>query len=125
MTEIAAILEALRPALARCYFRQLALIIEATLSMTGRITMLGIARWTEEGGSYRTVQRFFKQSHDWAKLRWLLIQADLKANTDKVFLLAGDEVVVTKAGKQTHGLGKFFYPAPIEQYRAYALSISI
>ena len=71
------------------------------------------------------MQRFFKQSHDWAKLRWLLIQADLKANTGKVFLLAGDEVVVTKAGKQTHGLGKFFYQAPIAQYRAYASSISI
>jgi putative transposase len=124
MTEIAAILEALRPALATRHFRQLVLIIEATLSMTGRVTMLSIARWTEEGGSYRTVQRFFKQSHDWAKLRWLLIQADLKANTGKVFLLAGDEVVVTKAGKQTYGLGKFFYPAPIAQCRAYALSIS-
>jgi putative transposase len=125
MTEIAAILEALRPALARRYFRQLTLIVEAMLSMTGRVTMLSIARWTEEGGSYRTVQRFFKHSHDWAKLRWLLIQADLKANTDKVFLLAGDEVVVTKAGKKTHGLGKFFYPAPIERCRACALSISI
>jgi len=34
------------------------LIIEATLSMTGRVTMLGISRWTEKGGSYRTVQRF-------------------------------------------------------------------
>ena len=125
MPEIVAILEALRPALATRHFRQLALIIEATLSMTGRVTMLGIARWTEEGGSYRTVQHFFKQSHDWAKLRWLLIQADLKVNTGKVFLLAGDEVVVTKAGKKTHGLGKFFYPAPIEPCQVYALSISI
>ena len=125
MPEIVAILEALRPALAARHFRQLALIIEATLSMTGRVTMLGIARWAEEGGSYRTVQRFFKQPHDWAKLGWLLIQGNLKANADKVFLLAGDEVVVTKAGKQTHGLGKFFYPPPIGPCRAYVLSIPI
>jgi putative transposase len=34
-------------------------MIEAVLAMTGRVTMLGISRWTEEGGSYRTVQRFF------------------------------------------------------------------
>ena len=51
MTEIAAILEALRPALATRHFRQLVLIVEATLSMTGRVTMLSIARWTEEGGA--------------------------------------------------------------------------
>ncbi len=36
--------------------RHLILISEALLSMTGRITMLGISRWTEAGGSYRTIQ---------------------------------------------------------------------
>jgi hypothetical protein len=30
----------------------------AMIAMTGRITMLGIARWAGNGGSYRTVQRF-------------------------------------------------------------------
>jgi len=29
------------------------------LVMTGRVTMLGLARWAGKGGSYRTVQRFF------------------------------------------------------------------
>jgi hypothetical protein len=33
----------------------LILICEAMLAMTGRVTMLGIARWTEKGGSYRTL----------------------------------------------------------------------
>ena len=27
--------------------------------MTGRVTMLNISRWTLQGGSYRTIQRFF------------------------------------------------------------------
>jgi putative transposase len=39
--------------------RQLAIIAQAMLSMTGRITMLSLSRWTDKGGSYRTIQRFF------------------------------------------------------------------
>ena len=39
--------------------RQLAIIAQAILTMTGRVTMRGISRWTDNGGSYRTVQRFF------------------------------------------------------------------
>jgi putative transposase len=43
---------------------QLIVIVEAMLAMTGGVTMLGIFRWTEKGGSYRTLQRFFKEEHD-------------------------------------------------------------
>ena len=39
---------------------QLAIIAQAILTMTGRVTMLGISRWAEKGGSYRTVQRFLR-----------------------------------------------------------------
>ena len=39
--------------------RQMNHIITAMLSMTGRITMLGLSRWAGEGGSYRTIQRFY------------------------------------------------------------------
>ena len=123
MNEIITILEILRPVLATKTLKQLVCIIEATLSMTGRVTMLGIARWTEKGCSYRTVQRFFKQPIDWAQLCWLLIQQHLLTRLDKVFLLAGDEVVVTKAGKHTHGLGKFFYPVSAKPCPACVLSI--
>ena len=35
------------------------IVVLALLSMTGRVTMLNISRWTGQGGSYRTVQRFF------------------------------------------------------------------
>lgn len=40
--------------------RQLASIAQAILTLTGRISMLGISRWAEKGGSYRTIQRFFQ-----------------------------------------------------------------
>ena len=77
MFEIIAILEALSPSLSTKNLKHLRLIIESTLSMTGRVTMLGISRWTEKGGSYRTVQRFFEEKHPWAELRWLLIKSHL------------------------------------------------
>lgn len=38
---------------------QINLIITPMLSMTGRITMLGLYRWAGDGGSYRTIQRFY------------------------------------------------------------------
>lgn len=34
--------------------KRLAIVILAMLAMAGRITILGISRWTEDGGSYRT-----------------------------------------------------------------------
>ena len=108
MPEIIAILEALSPSLSTKTLKHLRLLIEATLSMTGRVTMLGISRWTEKGGSYRTVQRFFKGTHKWAELRWLLIKSQLKETCLGTRVLIGDEVVVTKTGKKTHGLSRFF-----------------
>lgn len=41
------------------------------LVMTGRVTMLGISRWTGQGGSYRTIQQFFyTKAIPWAILCW-------------------------------------------------------
>ncbi|MEN8131804.1 MAG: hypothetical protein ABFS45_16770 [Pseudomonadota bacterium] len=37
--------------------------------MTGRVTMLGISRWSKPGGSYRTAQRFFTTTLNWGKVR--------------------------------------------------------
>jgi hypothetical protein len=108
MFEIIAILEALSPSLSTKNLKHLSLIIESTLSMTGRVTMLGISRWTEKGGSYRTVQRFFEEKHQWAELRWLLIKSHISEKCLGTWILIGDEVVITKSGKQTHGLGRFF-----------------
>lgn len=107
MNEIVAVLEIIRPLLAARHFRQLLLLVEACLSMTGRVTMLGLSRWAEPGGSYRTIQRFFNHAHDWGKWRWLLLAELLKEKIGAVIFVA-DEVVVTKAGKHTFGLGRFF-----------------
>ena len=59
MNEIIATLSALSPHLNRRTLNQLAIIVEAVLAMTGRVTMLGLSHWAEKGRSYRTVQRFF------------------------------------------------------------------
>ena len=45
---------------------QFARIALALLTMTGRVTMLGLSRWTGQGGSYRTIQRFFATVLPWA-----------------------------------------------------------
>jgi putative transposase len=108
MNEIIATLESLGSLLGKRDLKQLALIIEAMFAMTGRVTMLGISRWTEKGGSYRTVQRFFKGSRDWSKLRWLLIKQQSGISLLGIWLVVADEVTVTKSGNQTHGLGKFY-----------------
>ena len=107
MKEIIATLSTLSPHLNQRTLNQLAIIVEAVLAMTGRVTMLGLSRWAEKGGSYRTVQRFFKEKMDWPTLRWQLIKRHL-TGAKPVWLLLGDEVVVTKSGKETHGLGIFF-----------------
>ena len=108
MNEIITILEAISPALSAGELKHFRIMIEAIISMTGRVTMLGISRWTEQGGSYRTVQRFFQGNYQWSKLRWLLIKQHLGTSLIGVWILIGDEVVITKSGKETHGLGKFY-----------------
>src|SRR5262245_63377564 len=87
--------------------RQFSQIALAILAMTGRVTMLGISRWSGDGASYRTLQRFFATVLPWATLFWLFFRTHL-FERDDVYLLAGDETIVTKAGKYTPGLYRFF-----------------
>ena len=107
MSEITTVLCSLQPLLNTTLFRQLTLISGALLMMQGRVTMLGISRWIPRGGSYRTIQRFFLTRIDWATLNWALIHSPLK-HARGVILIAGDATTVTKAGKTTAGLGRFF-----------------
>ncbi len=105
--------------------RQFSRITLAMLAMTGRVTMLGISRWTGDGGSYRTIQRFFTTVVPWAALFWLFFRTHL-LQRDDVYLLAGDETVVTKAGKHTHGLDRFFaglYGKPVPGLAFFTLSL--
>jgi putative transposase len=87
--------------------RQLGRVIEAMLSISGRVTMKGLSRWSSPGGSYRTIQRLFTTSVHWCQLNWLLIRHHL-LDVNDVVLMSGDHVVVTKAGKTTYGLDRFF-----------------
>ncbi len=87
--------------------RQLAVIAEAIFSMTGRVTMLGISRWAEKGGSYRSVQRFFAMTFLWTALHLKFVESHL-FNASHEYILAGDATTVTKSGKATFGLDRFF-----------------
>lgn len=125
MIDILAHLQCLTPVMTATMLRQFSRIILALLAMTGRVTMLGMARWSERGGSYRTIQRFFNTAVDWGQVHWLLIKTYL-LKQGATYLLAGDEVVVTKAGTETHGLDRFFSslfgkPVPGLAFFAFAL----
>lgn len=107
MSEINTVFTCLQPFLNPTQFRQLLIISEALLMMNGRITMLGISRWTGWGGSYRTLQRFFSSPLCWHVLNWQLIRHFMLKESD-VILIGGDATTVTKAGKTTFGVGRFF-----------------
>ena len=109
MFSIGAFLQCLAVCLGTTSLGQLSVIVPALLAMPGRVTMLGISRWTDEGGSYRTVQRFFMAPINWGKLHWCFIRHNLW-DAEATYILAGDEVVVTKAGKHTYGLSVATFP---------------
>lgn len=69
--------------------------------------MLGLSRWSEEGGSYRTITRFFSSKIDWSSINWFFMKEHL-VSKEKVYLMAGDEVVVSKSGKKSYGLDRFY-----------------
>ena len=95
------------------------------LAMNGRVTMLGISRWAGTGGSYRTILRFFHTVIPWATLFWLFFRKHL-FRKNEVYLLVGDEVVISKSGRKTYGLDKFFsslYSQPILGLSFFTLSL--
>ena len=108
MPDIMVCLACLRQYLDCTTLGRLSRVTEAMLAMTGRVTMRGLGRWAGKGGSDRTIQRLFTTSSSWATLPWVLIRHHL-LEPDDVILLGGDDVVVTKAGKHTYGLDRFFF----------------
>jgi putative transposase len=107
MREIIALLVCLAPYLSSPTLRQLGHVVDAMWSIPNRATMLGLSRWTENGGSYRTLQRLYQTPINWCWLHWVLLKTHL-LQSEGLYLLAGDEVVVSKAGKKTHGVGRFY-----------------
>ena len=125
MPDIIIVLQCLSQCLDKTTLRQLSYIVPAMLAMTGRVTMLGISRWTEKGGSYRTIQRFFNSPIMWAKVNWFFIRHHLLDRQDTI-LIGGDESVVTKSGKKTYGLDRFFsslYGKPVPGLSFFSLSL--
>jgi putative transposase len=123
--DMLALLQGLHPTVTKTTLRQLSRIAQGMLVMTGRVTMLGLSRWAGPGGSYRTVQRFFATVLPWATLFWVFFRQQVY-RPDEVYLVAGDEVVVTKAGKHTHGLDRFFaslYGKPVPGLAFFTLSL--
>ncbi|HKJ40031.1 MAG TPA: transposase [Anaerolineales bacterium] len=107
MTEILALLQNIAPLLEKTSFRQMSQVVFGMLVASGRITMLGLSRWTEKGGSYRTIQRFYHSLLPWNAIQWLFFRKRFLKPEDE-YIAAGDEVVVSKAGKETYGLDRFF-----------------
>src|SRR5262247_4749940 len=107
MPDIMVLLACLSQCVETTPLRHLGRVSEAMLSMSGRVTMRGLSRWASKGGSYRTIQRFFIASVNWCHLNWLLLRHHV-LDADDVVVMSGDHVVVTKSGKMTSGLDRFF-----------------
>jgi putative transposase len=122
---IVTLCQCLQPHVTATTLRQFHRIVSAMLVMTGRVTMLGLSRWAGHGGSYRTVQRFFATVIPWATLFWVFFRQQVY-RPEEVYLMVGDEVVTTKAGKRTHGLDRFFsslYGKPVPGLAFFTLSL--
>jgi putative transposase len=107
MRDILALLQCITPLISKTTLRQMSHVIFGMLVVTGRVTMLGLSRWTDKGGSYRTIQRFYHTVLPWTDILWTLFVKSIWRPRDE-YILAGDEVVVSKAGKETYGLDRFF-----------------
>ena len=107
MREILALLQNIASIVSPRVLQQMSHVIYGVLISNGRITMLEISRWTERGGSYRTIQRWYQSKLLWLQIMWILFTSQLwKAGHE--YIAAGDEVVFGKVGKKTFGLGHFF-----------------
>ena len=107
MMNILALLQCIQADLPKTELRRLSRIVQAMLSMNGRVTMLGLSRWAGKGGSDRTIQRFFNAVICWPRIFCNFFVRHLYDPEGEYFLV-GDESVVTKSGKETHGLDYFF-----------------
>ena len=107
MYDILSLFSILHPHLSTTSLRQFSGVVLALLAMTGRVTMLNLSRWTSEGGSYRTIQRFFNTVIPWGTIYWVFFSTYL-LDRESPYILAGDETTVSKSGQSTYGLSRFF-----------------
>ena len=107
MYDILSLFSVLYPHLSTTTVRQFSRVVLGLLAMTGQVNMLNISRWTSEGGSYRTVQRFFNTLIPWGTVYWVFFSTYL-LDRESTYILAGDETTVSKSGQSTYGLSRFF-----------------
>ena len=107
MREIVALLQNIAPVVSATLLQQMSHVIYGMLITNGRITMLEISRWTEGGGSYRTIQRWYHSKLLWLQIMWIFFTSWLWKPKHE-YIAVGDEVVFGKAGKETYGIGRFF-----------------
>lgn len=83
-----------------------AVIIDSIFGITNSVTTLSVARYSSL--SYRTVQRFYGlKDINWLAINLILFNHFVYKKGSR-YLLAADETVRPKAGKHTHGLGRFY-----------------
>ena len=71
------------------------------------------------------MRRLFETDLPWPTLLWEFFRVHC-LDPNHVYLLAGDETVVSKSGKHTHGVGRFFsslYDQPIRGLSFFCLSL--
>ena len=106
MEQVQSLLESVLALMPSTNIHQLSSIIQGIYAISsGGVTQLNISRYSDI--SYRSVNRFMSQETCWQKvyveqLRWYL------RGKVGVYLLAIDETVEDKAGKETHKIGYFF-----------------
>lgn len=91
----------------RTSIRHLAIIAQAMLALSGRVTIKGLSRWTQGSASYRTLQRFYAQTIPWTAVLVKVFETHL-FNSEQEYIIGGDTTTITKAGKETHGIDRFF-----------------
>ena len=107
MSEIVSLFSVFSPHLSKATLRQFCEVVFAVLAMTSRVSMRNISRWTSQSGSYRTIQRFLNTVLPWGRLCWVFFRTHL-FDPESVYILAGDETIVSKVGTSTYGLSRFF-----------------
>ena len=123
--DIIRLLSVLSQCLDETSIKQLTVIAKAMITMSGQVTMLGMSRWTEKGGSYRTIQRFYNKIIPWGLVLWLVFRTHLY-RVGEEYLAVGDESIVTKAGKETYGIDRFFssiFGKPVRGLAFFTLSL--
>jgi hypothetical protein len=102
MPDILVLLACFSPCREPTPLRPLGRVTAARLSMRGRVPRRGLARWSDQGGSDRTLQRFCTTRWSWGPWPWLLLRPH-GWDADEGVVLRGDHGVGTQAGKPTYG----------------------